>query len=200
MISPGEEKAWGVLKGLDPSGVCIRAPAGFDENSGNYILRSFCFDYFINPLEKVIESASADGDAVMKKYGYFFVHSCLWYLISAKDIPPSGKLVNPENIRGGEIFFRGSHALPLESLAKKYGSSKDAFVQRGKELCAEAQNYGDVSIRLFPMPRIPVVLSLWLQDEEFPPRAGLFLDSSCDHHLPLDIIWSLSMLSVLVLM
>lgn len=90
--------------------------------------------------------------------------------------------------------------LPLENLAKKYGETKEAFMQRGKELCAEAQNYGDASIRLSPMPRIPIILILWLQDDEFPPRADLLLDSTCGYQLPLDIIWSLAMLSVLVMM
>jgi hypothetical protein len=50
------------------------------------------------------------------------------------------------------------------------------------------------------MPRIPVTLILWLKDEEFHPRADLLLDSTCELQLPLDIIWSIAMMSVLVMM
>jgi len=50
------------------------------------------------------------------------------------------------------------------------------------------------------MPRIPVILVLWLADDEFQPRADLLLDSTCEIQLPLDIIWSMAMLSVLVMM
>src|SRR4030065_151174 len=126
MISPGEGKAWEILRGLDPSIICRSASVSFD-----------------------------------------------------------GK--------GGDLFLRGSHILPLGRVARRYGNDKEAFIKRGKELCAEAVNYGDVSIKLLPMPRIPVTVILWLKDEEFPPRADLLLDSTCELQLPLDIIWSIAM-------
>jgi hypothetical protein len=43
------------------------------------------------------------------------------------------------------------------------------------------------------------VLSLWIADEEFPARADLLLDSSCDFQLPPDITWSIAMMTVLVM-
>ncbi len=50
------------------------------------------------------------------------------------------------------------------------------------------------------MPKIPVTLILWLQDEEFPARADLLFDSSCELHVPIDIIWSIAMMSTLVML
>lgn len=199
MISYGEEKAWEILRGFDPSVVCRNAAVSFDEKDGHYILRSFCTDFSVSPTERIIKSLSLTGETVIKKHGYFFIHSCLWYLINAKDIPLTGRLIKPVNIRGGEMFFRGSHILPLDSVAKRYGDDKEAFIKRGRELCAEVLNYGDISIKLLPMPRIPVTFILWLEDEEFPPRADLLLDSTCELRLPLDIIWSIAMMSVLVM-
>lgn len=200
MTSSGEEKAWEILRGLDPSVVCRNASVAFDEKGGYYILKSFCTDFSVSPEERIIKSLAPLGETIIKKYAYFFNHSCLWYLINAKDIPPTGRLLKPVNIKGGEMFFRGSHALPLESMAKRYEDDKEAFIKRGIELCAEVLNYGDASIKLLPMPRIPVTLILWLKDEEFPPRADLLLDSTCELQLPLDIIWSIAMMSVLVMM
>lgn len=199
MISSGEEKAWEILRGLDSSIVCRNASVAFDEQSGCYILKSFCTDFFVNPQERVIRSSTLSGEIIIKRYGYFFIHSCLWYLISAKDIPLTGRFVKPVNIKDGEMFFRGSHELPLDSVANRYGDDKEAFIKRGEELCAEVLNYGDVSLKLFPMPRIPVAIILWLKDEEFPPRADLLLDSTCELQLPLDIIWSIAMMSMLVM-
>ena len=199
MISSGEEKAWQTLKSLDPAEVCKNAAVLYDEINSYYIVKSFCRDFHVSPGEKVIKSRDATGEAVIKKYGYFFIHSCLWHLVHAKDIPFSGRLLKPVNIKGGEIFFRGSHVLPLDNLAKRYGDNKEGFKKKGRELCAEALDYGDASCKLFPMPRIPVTLVLWLADDEFPPRADLLLDSTCEMQLPLDIIWSMAMLSVLVM-
>ncbi|OHE57504.1 MAG: hypothetical protein A2Z47_11495 [Thermodesulfovibrio sp. RBG_19FT_COMBO_42_12] len=199
MISPGEGKAWEILRGLDPSIICRSASVSFDGKGGYYILKSFCTDFFVNPREKIIRSSTLSGEIIIKRYDYFFIHSCLWYLINAKDISLTGKLIKPSNLKGGDLFFRGSHILPLGSVARRYGNDKEAFIKRGKELCAEAVNYGDVSIKLLPMPRIPVTVILWLKDEEFPPRADLLLDSTCELQLPLDIIWSIAMMSVLVM-
>jgi hypothetical protein len=200
MTSPGEEKAWEIMASLDRSVICKNASVLFDEKSGCFLLKSFCTDIYINPGERTVTSSSPEGEILINKYGYFFVHSCLWYLIHAKDIPLTGRLAKPVNLKGGEIFFRGSHVLPLESLAKKYGHDKDAFIKRGSELCADLPEYGDASLQLFPLPRIPVTLILWLGDEEFPPGTDLLFDSSCEIHLPLDIIWSIAMATLLVML
>jgi hypothetical protein len=199
MISSGEERAWEILKGLDTSVVCKNASVIFDGKNGCYTLRSFCTDFYIYPEERVIKSNSLQGENIIQLYSYFFIHSCLWYLINAKDIPLTGKLIKPENIRGGALFFRGTHVLPLDRLAKRYGDYKEDFLKRGEEFFAEVLNYGDASLKLLPVPRIPVILILWVKDEEFPPRADLLLDSSCEIQLPLDIIWSIAMMSVLVM-
>ena len=99
-----------------------------------------------------------------------------------------------------KVFFGGCHALPLENLAQRYGDDKAAFLKKGEEICAALPSYGDASLKLFPFPRIPVFLILWLKDEEYPPRADLLFDSTCEAQVPLDIIWSIAMVSELVMM
>jgi len=199
VMSSGEERAWEILSNLEPSGVCRNASVLFDENTVSYTVRAFCRDFSVCPAGKTVTGISSSANHLVERYGYFFIHSCLWYLIHAKDIPLSNRLVKTVDVKGGEMFFRGSHTLPLDSLAKRYGDDKDAFLRRGKDLCAEVLTHGDASLRLFPMPRIPVVFILWQKDDEFPPRADLLLDSTCDMHLPIDIIWSITMMSILVM-
>jgi hypothetical protein len=200
MTSPGEEKAWDILKNADPAVVCRNAGVTFDEQHGAFVLRSFCTDYYINSAEKTVRSPLPSGRSIIEKYAYFVNHSFLWYLIYAKDIPLTGKLVRPADIKGGEMFFRGSHVIPLDGLSKKYGGDKDAFRDKGRDLCAEELGFGDSSLKLFPLPRTPVTLILWLADKEFPSRADLLLDSSCEMQLPIDIIWSTAMMSVLAML
>jgi len=200
MVSPGADKAWDVLQGLDHSAVCRNASVAFDQKSGSYIVRSFCYDFHVNAADRTIKSSAATGEHILKKYDYFFAHSCLWYLIHVRDIPLSHKLIQPVNIRGGEVFFRGSHALPLENLAQRYGDNKTVFLNKGKRLSAALPSYGDASLKLLPFPRIPVFLILWVKDEEYPSRADLLFDSTCEMQVPLEIIWSIAMVSLLVMM
>ena len=195
----GEEKAWEDLNSLNPSDVCRKARVFYDKEN-SYILKSLGMDFSVHPGKRDIKNIQPEGEIILKKYSYFFNLSALCCLINAKDIPLSGKLVKPAGLKGGEIFFRGSHVLPLEKIAEKYGNDKAGFIEKGKNLNGNIMNYGDASVELLPLPRIPVTLILWLSDDEFPARADLLLDSTCEQHLPLDVIWSVAMMSVLVMM
>ena len=199
-MSSGEEKAWGVLKELNPAEVCRNAIAEYDEATGVYLLKSFGMDLSVDPEKRIVYTNAPEGDLLLKRLGYFSILSILFYLTSSRDIPLSGKLVQPANLKGGQIFFRGSHVLPLDNLASKYGTNPEGFLKRGMELGGKQVSYGDASVQLFPFPRIPVVVILWREDEEFPARADLLFDSSCEFQLALDILWSVAMKSILIMM
>jgi hypothetical protein len=197
-IFSGEEKLWKRILNFDPSNVCKSANALYDRDTHSYLLKSFGFDFLISLKEREIRNVAEKGEIFAKRLAYFFNPSVLSYLVNAKEIALSERLIKPENIRGGEFFFQGSHKLPLNKVAEKYGDDKGGFISRGKELGGRLTGYGDASIELYPLPRIPVTLILWLSDEEFPARVDILFDSTCEIQLPLDIIWSIAMMSILV--
>ncbi len=196
--SSGEEKAWEVLLELEPEDVCKRAGVLYDRKGDYYILKSFGFDFSILLSKREIKSLSERGEIFTERLSYFFIISALSYLIHAKDIPLTGKLIKPEGLKGGQFFFRGSHLLPLDKIAEKYRSNRDGFIKKGKEFNGRITDNGDASFEFLPMCRIPVTLILWIADEEFPARADLLFDSTCEIHLPLEILWSIAMMSILV--
>jgi len=199
-MSTGEEKVWETLADLDPAEVCRRTDAAFDAASGLYLLKSFGKDFSVSPRERKIFSHSPGGEIFLQRLGYFFRLSITGYLAIAKDVSPTGRLVNPMNMKSGQLFFRGSHVLPLDRVAEKYGNDRDGFLKRGEELGGERLGYGDASMRLLPLSRVAVVPILWTTDDEFPARADLLFDSSCEVQLPIDVIWSIAMLSTLALL
>jgi hypothetical protein len=199
-MSSGEDRAWYILKDLDPAEVCRNAMVAFDSASGIYLMKSFGMDICIDHCKQRIYSDAPEGSLLLERLGYFSRLSILWYMTAVRDIPLSGTLVQPVNLKGGQIFFRGTHVLPVDKLAMRYGSDREGFLKRGKALGGKTINYGDASVKLFPFPRIPVVIILWLEDEEFPPRVDLLFDSSCEFHLALDILWSTAMESLLIMM
>lgn len=196
----GEEKIWETLSGFAPEGVCKRSNAIFDAASGLYSLKSFGNDFFISPQERKIFGHYPENEALLKKLGYFFRLPVIGYLALAKDISPVGRLLKPINMAGGQLFFRGSHVIPLEKVAEKYGNDKEGFLHAGMTLGGEILEYGDASMKLFPLPRVPVTMILWIADEEFPPRADLLFDSGIEFQLPIDIIWAIAMMSVIALL
>lgn len=101
---------------------------------------------------------------------------------------------------GGEIFQRGTHVLPLDRLADRYANDFESFYKIGLELGGQQLEHDDASVRLYPFPRVPVTFILWKGDDEFPARADMFFDTTCEQHLPTDVIWSTAMTSVLIML
>lgn len=198
--NPGEDKAWEILSTLNPADVCKAASVTYDAVSTNYQVTSFGMDFIVSMRDKKISSTAPGSEVLLGKLGYFFRLAILWYLVSAKDIACTNRPVKLEHIRGGDIFTRGSHVLPLDSVANKYGKDREGFIEKGGNLGGEIMTYGDASLRLAPLPRIPVTLTLWLEDDEFPARLDLLFDSTCAMQLSTDVIWSIAMMSVLIML
>jgi hypothetical protein len=199
-MSPGEEKAWEALRKVDPDDICARTGATFDRISGLYRFRSFGKDFSVSPQDRKIFSDVPESDTLLQRLGFFFNFSAVCSFYSAKDVPLTGKLISPLNMKSGQLFFRGSHVLPLDRVSERYSNDRNGFLKRGLDLGGVGLEYGDASLRLFPLPRVPVVLILWLADEEFPPRTDILFDSSAEIQLPIDVIWSIAMLSLLVML
>ncbi len=196
----GEEQAWEQLKSLEYEDVCCRAKVTYDKALNTYMLESFGQNINIPLSNKNISSDSQESNFQLKKLDDYSQLSILWYLVNAKNIAFLNKLIRPEDLKGGSIYSKGSHVLPLDRIADKYGRDIEGFIQRGNELGCEELDYGDASIKLYPFPRIPIFIILWKSDDEFTARSDLLFDATCELHLPVDIIWSTAMMTVLMML
>jgi hypothetical protein len=197
----GEAKAWEILAGLQPKDVCTGAHADYDASSGTYSLTAFGIDFLIVPATGTISSGDPRAALFLGRYKDFFRLALIWYMTSAKDIPATGRLIRPLDVKGGQRFFTGTHVLPLDRVQERFAGDKAGFLVQGMKFGAKIASLGDAAIRLYPLPRVPVTMILWLEDEEFPARATLFFDSTVDFQLLLsDIVWSVAMMSTLVML
>jgi hypothetical protein len=193
-MSSGEERAWNVLRALNPDDVCRNAAVEYDNAAGIYLLKSFGMDISIDPEKNTIYSSAPEAGLLLDRLGYFSRLSILIYLTSAKDIPLSGKLVQPANLRGGHIFFRGTHVLPLDNCFKN--TARIPEISEGERPGGKELKYGDASVQLFPF-QIPVV-AFSGRGRRISPRVDLLFDSACESHLALDILVC-AMMSLLIM-
>jgi hypothetical protein len=197
MQSPGEKTAWEIVRSMDHRELAGRAGVPFE--NGSYVLRTFGADVLLDPQNESIGSTAPAVNALLQKAGYFYNHLALWWLVNARGITATGRLIRPTDLAGGQMFFRGTHVLPLDKLAQRYARDEEGFIKKAKALGGEPASFGDASAVLFPINGLPVNIILWLEDDEFPARADLLLDSAWELAVPLDIIWCASMLSVLAM-
>lgn len=201
-IIHGEEKSWDEICELDSADVSQRTCSTFDRAEGRYTIHCFGIPFDVYPCDRKIECSGTGGELFLGKFRDLFRLSVLWYFAGAKYIPLSGRLVRPTDVKGGHRFSSGTHVLPLDEIAEKYAKDAGAFLRQGRRYGAEkAEGYGDAAIRLYPLPRVPVTVLLWLEDEEFPPRVDLFFDSTCDLQISLsDIVWAVALMCALVML
>lgn len=189
-IVSGEEKAWRELAGADPASVAVRSLAAHDPASGSYALTVFGEDYLVSPGTRTVVNLTNPA----RPREPLLDLSIPVYLVRARPANPSGELV--KGFTGGEIFAQGSHVLPMDEVAREYGSDGEGFVEAGRvELGGVPDGFGDAAVRFSPFPRVSMTAILWLSDDEFPARASLLFDSNAALHMPVDIVWAVALVA-----
>ena len=195
----GEQQAWEELSGCDPADVCARAAVEYSEERG-YTVPVFGHPIVLDMKARTMTGSSPEATFQLTKAAYFSHLSILFYLLRAQKIAPTGRLLKPSELKSNQIYFTGSHLLPLEPIAARFSSDPEGFLAQAAKFGGESRQYGDAAVELLPFPRTPVVLILWLEDEEFAARSYMLFDEVCEFQLPPDILWSVAMMSALAML
>ena len=179
---------WSELESLPVDEVCGRAAVRYDKDSGCYQIPFLQQGYRCYPEQRRIECLDHDAP---EQLSFQFYLVLLTYLLRTQSIGLSGRTVTGTEIKGGDFFFRGPHALFIRPLDERFGHDAQRFLEAGLRLDGTETEFGDSSFRLWPLPKIPLGYILWQEDEEFPARVVVTFDGSVESHLPLDVIWAL---------
>lgn len=180
---------WDKLLGLHPIEVCERTEAVYRYDKNGYQLPFLNQRYLVLPKERQILRIQPDETLENEALSMDFYLMCLFYLTDAKKVEPTRRWVSEKDLRGGEMFFRGPHALPVGDLVEKYGYDPETFGEAGSRLGGIKMLYGDHAFGLDLFPKIPLVYVLWVGDREFSPRVQVLFDETIQDHFPLDVIW-----------
>ena len=182
------------LKKLDCLQTAKRAKCKFLQDTQSYIITLLNSDFEVNLSDEQILTLNQDSSPTPAN---FLEQLCiLAYLVNARDIPLSEKLVGPQSLKTGQFFFRGLHSLDTPKLEQSFGENPEDLYHISDRLNARQCDFGNASIRLLILPRIPVTIVIWKGDEEFEPRASILFDSTADRQLPLDALGAAAKLTV----
>jgi len=180
------EGLWEQLVRLDGYKTAQRAKCQYISNPERYVVTMLKTEYVVNLSDREISSVQPDS---LPAEAEFLQQLCLLaYLINAQDLPLADKLVRAEALPGGQFFFRGIHNLPTEKLEKAFGERPETLYQIAERFEAKRCEFGDASIELYILPRIPLTIVVWRGDEEFDARASVLFDQTAAAHLPLDAL------------
>jgi hypothetical protein len=180
------EGLWRQLTGLDQQKTSQRAKCQYFSAPEHYVVTLLNTEYVVNLSDKEIFSVRQDSPPAPAE---FSEQLCiLAYLINAREEPLANKLVGAEALEGGQFFFRGLHSLPTKKMEKAFSQRPELLYQSAQGLGAKQCEFGDASIELCVLPRIPLTMIIWGQCDEFPARASILFDQTAAAHLPLDAL------------
>ncbi len=177
---------WEQLAGLDRQKTAVRAKCQYVSDPERHLITMLNTEYVVNLSDKQIFCAQANSSPAPAE---FLEQLCvLAYLINAQDLPLADKLVKAEALPNGQFFFRGLHSLPTEKLGKAFGERPEQLYRVSEQFDAKQCEFGDASIRLYVLPRIPLTIVVWGACDEFPARASILFDQTAVVHIPLDAL------------
>ena len=112
----------------------------------------------------------------------------LHYLLNAKAIPFSGELITFREVPSGTFYYQAFFKRAIAPFVKGFGSHL-SLLDRVADIVGEIiPSPADRTLKIVVLPRIPVILSVRKEDEEFPAEGNVYFDTTISSHLPTEDI------------
>lgn len=116
------------------------------------------------------------------------------YILHSAGLPPSGKWVPLRELKGGRVYgplFEQRCEKPLKKVADTYPDLFEDMIHlfNGKQV--EPYYGADISLILYPLPKVPVLICYWKPEEGLESSMNLFFDSTADNNLILESVYAI---------
>ncbi|SHI73458.1 DUF3786 domain-containing protein [Desulfofundulus thermosubterraneus] len=169
----------------EPEAVVLRTGASFDAQKKFFLLPYLGHFYEIDLAGNVQKQGSTE------KVPYNDRTLILQYLCSASGLPPRGRWLSFLELPNGAHHNAPFHTDALNPLAEAFGTRLEDFRRATRHLGGEPLNMGDAGAKIPALPKLPLAVTIWAGDEEFPPRANILFDAVAPTHLTTAALWVL---------
>jgi hypothetical protein len=121
----------------------------------------------------------------------------LHYLAGATGRGPGEDWIGYRELPDG-LFYANTVTREVEApMAERFGRSPDEFLTAGRALGGVPVGMADAALVFHPLPRVPILAALWVEDEEFPAKVKVLYERAGAENLPLqdlrilaDLLWA----------
>ena len=110
----------------------------------------------------------------------------LYYLLTADGTSLSGKWVSFADLPDGRTYNAAFQSYSGDPLARRFGLDLDLFRRACGLAGGREVEIGLCSFVFHALPRVPLMVTYWLGDEDFPSSSKILFDESVSHYLPID--------------
>lgn len=117
------------------------------------------------------------------------------YVLHCKGVPLTGKWVPFRELENGRemngLFVKRSEK-PLQKVADRYTSLFKDLIDLFNGERIENHYESDISLVLYPLPKLPVLICYWKPEDGLESDLHLFFDSSADMNAGVDIVYGIA--------
>ena len=92
--------------------------------------------------------------------------------------PVTGKWISFQELPGGQGYFDAFKKRAIGPISRKYGDSPGSLAACLERLPGKKTQHGDSGVVLEAFDGVPVLVTVWGKDEEFPADANIHFDES----------------------
>lgn len=119
----------------------------------------------------------------------------LGYVLHCKGVPLTGKWVPLRELEGGReknpLFVQRSEK-PLKQIADRYPHLFEDLIVLFNGKTVENHYESDISLVLYPLPRLPILICYWKAEDGMESDLHLFFDSSAGMNANIDIVYGIA--------
>ncbi len=116
----------------------------------------------------------------------------LHYLITATGVPIQEKWITFREVPSGPFYYPSFVKRAISPLVRSLGEKPEMLEKVSRAMGQIVELPGDKALKVMALSRVPVILSLWRGDSEFPPEGNVYFDTSVTSYLPTEDIAYLS--------
>ena len=170
------------LASLDPEKIAENSGSFFDPEDGTISLTS---------LGREISVQFPDGNVRFTENGLQPVWDwrllILNYLGRADNTLLTGELITYREADQGQVFYSAFYKSCILPLVERFAEEEPEKIKKAcRSLGAvveDIEETSDVSAVFHLFPRFPIMVKIWLKDEELPGSANILFDSTASHYL-----------------
>ncbi len=110
----------------------------------------------------------------------------LYYFVVADGAPRTGAWVSLADLPGGRMYNQAFQGYSGDAARDAISNDLEKFKTACLALGGQPLEIGSASFTFSALPHVPLLITFWLGDEDFPSSCKILFDSSATHYLPID--------------
>jgi hypothetical protein len=111
----------------------------------------------------------------------------MYYLSTSDGFSPAGEWVSFADLPGGRMYAQAFQGYSGDVLARNFAEDLQDFQRACQTAEGTPVELGDAAYTFAGLPFVPLLVTYWLGDDEFPSASKVLFDRSSTHHLPIDV-------------